>query len=70
MSNSRYAYARPTFKVRLATICTALIASGSVIGTVLVLFDSAGDTATIAQAKAKSTKLAVAAASPRGAVRR
>lgn len=70
MSNSRYAYAPPTFKVRLATICTALIASGSVLGTVLVLFDSVGDTAATTEARTKSTKVAVAAASPRGAVRR
>lgn len=64
MPNSRYAFARPTLKVRLLTLCTALIASGSVLGTVLVLFDSAGDAATIAQANARSTK--VAAASPSG----
>jgi len=68
MPNSRFAFARTTLKVRLVTICAALIASGSVLGTVLVLFDSASDAATNAQANARSTKLA--AVSPSGAGRR
>ncbi len=70
MSNSRHTFAGTTLKGRLITLCAALVASGSVLGTVLVLFDSAGDAAKMAQAAAAPTKVAVAAVSARGSSRR
>ncbi len=70
MPNSRHTFSRTTLKVRLVALCFALIASGSVLGSVLMLFDAAGDASKVAQAIATPTKSAVALAALHAPVKR
>jgi hypothetical protein len=70
MSNTRLTYAGTTLRVRLIALCAALVASWSVLGTVLVLFDGASDATSMAQAPVKATKVALATPAPQAAGRR